>query len=145
MTNYFNPYLPPTHNAQPKKRVFISFHMQDLFAKKLIEEQAKSDKFQLEFVNYSLQQPFDNSWKTQCTERIRQCSVTMCLIGKQTATREAVLWELRKSYELGKAVFGVTIYNNDPYLLIPDPLIVNRAPIIAWNMQQIQYVLNNIQ
>lgn len=144
MTNYSNPYLTPNFQSRPKRRVFISFHMDDLNYKKIIEHQAKSDKFQLEFANYSLQQPFDNSWKTQCAERINQCSVTMCLIGRETAYREAVIWELNKSYELGKAVFGVTIFNDDPTLPIPIPLLLQNAPIARWNMQEIQYVLNNI-
>lgn len=143
MSSFFNPYYQ-TSQERPKRRIFISFHMEDLHFKKLLEHQAKSDKFQLEFTNYSLQTPFDHAWKTQCAARIQQCSATLCLIGKQTWSRDAVIWELNKSYELGKLVFGVTIYNNDPYLLIPAPLVNNNSWVVQWNMEQIQSVLDRM-
>lgn len=131
-------YLPP---IKQKKRVFISFHMDDLHAKTLLVEQAKSDKFDLEFINYSVNTPFDNSWKTQCAERINQASVTICLIGRNTYSRPAVIWELNKSYELEKKVFGVVIYRNEQNYW-PEPLLTNNANVYYWNIATIVQELN---
>jgi hypothetical protein len=126
---------------QPKKRVFISFHMEDNYAKQLLVEQARSDKFDLEFTNFAINEPFNSRWKTQCRDRIRQVSTTICLIGPHTYTREAVLWELDTSYELGKTVFGVRIHRNriDP---VPNPLTQRNATILPWNIQSIVTELN---
>ena len=121
----------------PKKRVFISFHMENEAQIRLLRHQAKSDKFKLEFTDYSVKEPFDGNWKKKCEERIRQCSVVFCMIGSETYKRPAVLWELNKSYEMGKQVIGVRIHKDrkDP---IPGPLLRNKTRITNWNMEEIQ-------
>ncbi len=118
------------------KRVFISFHMKDRYAKELLVAQAKSDKFDLKFINYAINEPFDNKWKTQCRERINQCSIVICLIGKDTYQREAVIWELNTAYELNKKVFGIRIYRDKNHL-IPSPLKQHNAKIITWDIKNI--------
>lgn len=122
--------------SKPKKRVFISFHMDDLHAKKLLEAQAKSDKFDLEFINYSVNEPFDTRWKTQCKERIGNTSTVICLIGENTASRPAVIWELDTAYELGKKVIGVRIYR-DKWHTTPTSITRNGSPVIYWNIDDI--------
>lgn len=121
----------------PVKRVFISFHMDNEAQIALLRHQAKSDKFNLEFTDYSIKEPFDGNWKKKCEERIKRSSIVVCMIGKETYRRPAVLWELKKAYELGKPVIGVRIHKNgkDP---IPGPLSRNKAKIINWNMGEIQ-------
>jgi|SRR3989344_2261804 len=136
--NYYD-YLSP---IKQKKRVFISFHMDDLHAKTLLIEQAKSDKFDLEFINYALNEPFETKWKTQCEGRINQASVTICLIGRQTYSREAVIWELNKSYELGKKVFGIVIYRKEQNYW-PQPLITYKSPVYYWDIPTIVNALNS--
>lgn len=125
-----------TQTAKTTKRVFISFHVDDLFAKKLLVEQAKSDKFELDFINYAVNEPFDEKWKTQCKERIRQASVTICLIGEMTAQREAVTWELNTSYALDKKVFGVRIFR-DKYHTVPYPITQHGSSVLKWNISDI--------
>ena len=124
-----------------KRKVFISFHMEDEAQVGLLRHQAKNDKFNLEFRDYSVKKPFDSYWKTQCEERIKQTSITIVMIGPETYKRPAVLWEINKSYELGKKVVGVRIRKDedDP---IPGPLLRNNAKIINWNMEEIQNELD---
>jgi hypothetical protein len=124
----------------PKKRVFISFHMDNESQIKLLRHQAKSDKFNLEFTDYSVKEPFNGNWKRKCEERIRQSSVVVCMIGHETYRRPAVLWELNKAYEMGKPVVGVRIHKDekDP---VPGPLRRNKAKIINWSLEEIQNAL----
>lgn len=124
-----------------KRNVFISFHMEDEAQVGLLRHQAKNEKFNLEFRDYSVKKPFDNKWKTRCEERIEQTSITIVMIGPETYKRPAVLWEINKSYELGKKVVGVRIRKdkNDP---IPGPLLRHNAKIINWNMEEIQHELD---
>ncbi len=110
--------------------------MEDRHAKELLTEQARSDKFDLEFINYAVNEPFDDRWKTQCIEKIKQASVTICLIGEKTYQREAVNWELNKSYELGKKVFGIRIYRSSNHF-IPSPLRNHGSKILIWNIRDI--------
>ncbi|MCD6476720.1 MAG: TIR domain-containing protein [Candidatus Aenigmarchaeota archaeon] len=125
------------------EKVFISFHMDDRHAKELLVAQAKSDKFDLEFINYAVNEPFDNRWKTQCRERINQCSVVICLIGEKTYQREAVLWELNTAYDLGKKVFGIRIYRDKNHI-VPLPLKQHNAKIILWNIPDIVKELEEV-
>ena len=127
--------------AGKKRNVFISFHMEDEAQVGLLRHQAKNDKFNLEFSDYSIKTPFNNKWKMRCEEKIKQSSITVVMIGTDTYKRPAVLWEINKSYELGKKVIGVRIHKNenDP---IPGPLLRNKAKIINWNMEAIQYELD---
>ena len=124
-----------------KRKVFISFHMEDKAQVDLLRHQSKSDKFNLEFTDYSVKEPFDSNWKEKCEERIRQTSITIVMIGTETYKRPAVLWEINKSYELGKKVIGVRIHKNrhDP---IPGPLLRNKAKIINWSLEKIQRELD---
>jgi len=115
--------------------------MEDEAQVALLRHQAKSDKFNLEFADYSVKKPFDSQWKTQCEERIKQTSITIVMIGPETYKRPAVLWEINKSYELGNKVIGVRIRKdkNDP---IPGPLLRNKAKIVKWKMENIQHELD---
>lgn len=137
------PYLGYSNKQQNIRRVFISFHMKDIFAKTLLIEQAKSDKFELKFTNYAVNKPFDSKWKTNCKERIKQTSVVVCLIGEHTWQREAVICELETANSLGKSLLGIKIHRNR-YLNIPAPLITYGAPVINWNINDIIYHLNTL-
>lgn len=119
------------------RNVFISFHVDDEQQVNLLRAQAKNENFDIEFRDYSVKAPFDEKWKTQCKERIAQTSMVIVMIGQDTASREAVDWELREAYKQGKKVIGVRIYGdrNDP---IPEPLLENKAPVINWDLKEIQ-------
>jgi len=125
-----------TGSGDSKKRVFISFHMDDEAQVELLRQQAKDSKFDIEFIDYSVKEPFDNKWKTRCTERIKRSSVFICMIGPETHKREAVLWEANKAYELGKKVIGVRIYRDRNHR-IPKPLLDNNAKIMYWDLADI--------
>lgn len=77
--------------------VFLSFAMEDKRLVDLFRGQAKNDRLPLEFRDHSIKEPFDWAWKTQCEEKIRRCSLTICLVGHRTYQSEAVNWEIYKS------------------------------------------------
>lgn len=125
-----------TERTATGRRAFISFHVEDEAQVELLRHQAKDDRFNIEFIDYSIKEPFDEKWKTQATERIRQSSIFICMIGPETHKREAVIWEINKAYELGKKVIGVRIYRDENHK-IPQPLIDHNAKITDWNLEDI--------
>jgi hypothetical protein len=132
-------YVGPTvdsYGGSGIKRVFISFHIQDEAQVELLRQQAKDPRFNIKFIDYSVKEPFDNKWKTRCTERIKRSSLFVCMIGPDTYKREAVLWEINKAHELGKKVIGVRIYRDKKHK-IPEPLVKNNDKIIYWNIDDI--------
>jgi len=118
------------------RKVFISFHVDDQHARDLLAQQAKDERFDLEFYDYSVHEPFDDKWKTRCKERVKLTSATICLIGEKTYARDAVLWELETSYEMGHKVFGVRIYRDKEHI-VPKPLRDHRSPVLHWNIRSI--------
>ncbi len=122
------------------RNTFITFHTEDEAQVNLLRSQAKSEGSDLEFRDYSIKEPFDEQWKANCRERIGQTSATICMIGPETASRPAVLWELEESYRQGKKVIGVRIYRDADHS-IPKPLTDHRAPIINWDLKEISRLL----
>lgn len=134
--SHVGPSLDHYMTEEPRRRVFISFHMEDEAQVELLRQQAKDERYDIEFTDYSIKEPFDEKWKTRATERIRQSSVFVVMIGSETYKREAVVWEINKAYELGKKVVGVRIYKDKNHQ-IPEPLLRNGAKIIDWSLKDI--------
>jgi hypothetical protein len=110
--------------------------MEDEAQVQLLRQQAKDERYDIEFIDYSVKEPFDEKWKTQATERIEQSSVFFVMIGPETYKRDAVIWEINKAYELGKKVIGVRIYKDENHR-VPEPLLRNKAKIVDWNLKDI--------
>jgi DNA-directed RNA polymerase subunit L len=126
-----------------KPRVFISFHVDDENQVNLLRHQAKNSD-QMEFIDYSVKEPFDEKWKTQCTERIRQSSVIVVAIGERTHEREAVDWEIRKAHELGKPVIGMRIYS-DKNDKVPRAMVEHGDRVVQWNLETIQSEIDTVR
>lgn len=115
-------------------RAFISFEMEDRWARDFLVEQAKDKRNDIEFVDYSVQDPWDSSWKTKCRERIGRTKGTIVLVGPTTYKSEAVLWEIEETKRQSHYIFGVQI-NSDKTHAIPAGLPT--ADVIRWNFDQI--------
>ena len=119
-----------------KKKVFISFHMDDENQVNLLRHQAENSE-QLEFKDVSLREPFDEKWKTQCTEVIKGSDVVVVAIGKETYSRLAVLWEIERAKELGKPIVGMRIHS-DENNKIPEPLERDGDKVVEWKLEKLQ-------
>ncbi len=119
-----------------RTKTFISFYMGDEQQVNLLRYQAaNSDK--LEFRDTSLKEPFDEKWKTQCTEVIKSSDIVVVAIGKDTHTRPAVIWEIEKAHELGKPVIGMRIYSDQNHT-VPEPMAKNGDSIVEWKLEALQ-------
>lgn len=134
--------LDSYEGESPKKRVFISFHVEDKAQVQLLREQKKNPKINLEFADYSVKEAFTSRWRAQCRERIAMTSVVICMIGRDTHSREAVLWELKTAYQMGKKVIGVRIYKDKRHK-IPAPLREHNAKILDWDTAELDEEINS--
>lgn len=113
------------------RNVFISFHTEDEYAVNLLRSQAKDDRFDVQFRDYSIKKPFDEKWKTQAKEVISHTSVMIVMIGPNTANREAVNWEIQQAHKMGKKVIGIRIHSSQSHK-IPEDMRKNNDPVIPW-------------
>jgi len=115
-------------------RAFISFEMEDNWAREFLVQQAKDSRNDIEFVDYSVQSPFDTAWKTNCRERIARTKGTIILIGPTSHASEAVVWEIAETSRQNHHMFGIQI-NADATHAIPAGL--SRNNVVRWNFEQI--------
>lgn len=115
-------------------RAFISFEMEDRWARDFLVQQARDKRNDIEFVDYSVQNPWDSSWKMQCRERIGRTKGTIVLIGETTHNSEAVLWEIAETTRQGHYIFGIQINSGKTYAV---PSGLPASNVIRWDFDQI--------
>jgi hypothetical protein len=117
-----------------KPRAFISFEMEDKWARDFLIEHAKNKNNGIEFIDYSVHDPFDSKWKTNCKERIAKTAGTIVLIGETTYKSEAVLWEIAETSRQGHHIFGIQIRREKTYTV---PEGVSSSKVIRWDFDAI--------
>ena len=117
-----------------KPRAFISFEMEDKWARDFLVQHAKQSNNKIEFVDYSVHDPFDSKWKTNCKDRIGRTAGTIVLVGPTTHKSEAVLWEISETNRQGHYLFAIQINSDATYRV---PLGVPSTRVIRWNFTKI--------
>lgn len=123
-----------------RRNVFISFAQENLQQVSALRAQAKNENSNLEFIDRSLDKPFDSDdaeyIRRGLRERIRQASVTVCYVSEDTAKSEWVNWEIEESIRLGKGV--IAIYQGDkPPANIPAAIRRNNINLVPWNQAEL--------
>ena len=115
-------------------RAFVSFEMEDRWARDFLVQQAHNKRNDIEFVDYSVQDAFDSSWKTNCKARIARTKGTILLVGATTYKSEAVLWEIAETLRQGHHLFGVQINHDKTYSI---PAGLTSSKVVRWNFDAI--------
>ena len=92
-----------------KKRVFISFAIEDENLRNLLVGQGKNDDTPFEFVDMSVKQPWDSAWKTKCRTKIKGCDGIVAIVTKNTKFATGQLWEIdcaKEEYIPRKGIWG---------------------------------------
>ncbi|WP_199838345.1 MULTISPECIES: TIR domain-containing protein [Streptomyces] len=117
-----------------RPRAFISFRMEDRWARDFLKERARNTQNQVEFIDYSIQDPSDSSWKKQCKRRISETRGTIVLIGATTHQSEPVEWEIKETLEQGHQLFGIQVNDGETH---PIPNGLPPESVIRWDFTQI--------
>jgi hypothetical protein len=115
-------------------RAFISFQLEDRWARGFLVQHARDRRNDIAFVDYSVQDPFDSAWKTNCRERIAATKGTIVLVGPTTYQSEAVIWEIEETIRQAHYIFGIQI-NRDATHAVPKGLPAKN--VIRWDFDQI--------
>ena len=117
-----------------KPRAFISFEMEDKWARDFLAQHAKDVDNDIEFYDYSVKEAFDSKWKSECARRIGLTKGTIVLIGKTTSKADAVVWEIAETIRQGHYIFGIQINRDETH---PIPTGLPSKNVIRWNFDQI--------
>lgn len=124
-----------------KVRTFISFASEDVKYRDFFIGQAKNPDFPIDVADWSVQEPFDDKWKTRCRERIRKTQLMIMLIGKQTYRAEGACWEVATAKEEKIPVFGVYINKDDKG---PTPKELWDKSVIEWTWDGIAEMVKRL-
>src|SRR5579885_1868412 len=91
------------------KRVFISFAIEDEKYRNLLRGQARLGDCPIEYIDYSVKQPWDNAWKTQWRQRIKGCAGVIALVSSNTRNADGARWEMQCAIEEGVPILGVYV------------------------------------
>ncbi len=119
-----------------RRNTFLSFDYDDINDVTMLRGQAKNPKSDIEFIDWSVKEPFNSEnadyIKGRIKDRIEQCSQTVVYVGDNTHTSEWVSWEIEKSLELGKNVIAVHKGEKPPHRL-PEAITKNNIKVVAWS------------
>jgi len=121
-------------------RIFIAFAVEDKWAREYLVGQARNDKSPFEFINMSVNEPWDERWKTQCRSRIRGCDGMIALVSKNTKSASGALWEIKTAKEEQVPVRGVYTTVDDRPATLPSEL--SGVRVVAWTWDNIKAFLD---
>lgn len=123
------------------KRVFISFAMEDKFARDNLVFQAKKQDTPFDFVDMSVKEPWDSAWKTKCRQRIKGCDGVIAFISRNTPNAAGACWEITCAIEEAIPIKGFWVHANDPCCR---PSELGSKPIVYWTWDNIKNFLDSL-
>jgi hypothetical protein len=118
-----------------KRRVFTSFHAEDLSQVNGFRLMVRNPRVSIDFHDGGVRAAIDSEdgayLRKRIRERINGCSVLACLIGNGTAWRDWVDWEIRTAIELGKGICGIRLKGSTGRA--PPLLRELHAPVARWD------------
>jgi len=123
------------------KRIFISFAIEDEYARDFLVGQARNNSSPFEFVDMSVKEPWDSSWKTRCRTRIKGCDGVVALISKKTMNADGARWEMKCANEEGVPMIGVHIQKDDKGTIPPE---LAGYKVIEWTWEGIASFINSL-
>jgi hypothetical protein len=138
LTQLLKAYRGDLTSHARKRRVYISFHVEDLSQVRGFKLMAHAPNLEIDFHDGSLREVINSASGSYIKQEIRsiiqKASVVVCLIGNGTAWRDWVEWELRTAFELGKGICGIRL--KDSRGRAPQLLRDINAPIASWGNVQ---------
>ncbi len=124
-------------------RLFISFAIEDIWARDYLVGQARNERTPFEFVDMSVKQPWESAWKTNCRTRIRGCAGVIALVSRNTKNASGQLWEINCARQEGKPVLGIyTTPDARPQVL---PAELAGISVRSWTWENITNFLNRLR
>ncbi|EOA8345513.1 hypothetical protein GQK92_RS12850 [Enterococcus hirae] len=124
------------------KRIFISFAIEDSNLRDFLVGQAKNTNSPFEFVDMSVKQPWNDSWKTRCRTKIKGCDGVIAIVTKNTMNADGERWEIKCASEEKIPVLG--IWGNDNHLGVKIPPELPSYKMRDWKWTNIASWINNL-
>jgi hypothetical protein len=123
-----------------RRKVFISFAIEDKRYRDFLVSQAKNERTPFDFIDMSVKKPWDeNEWKRECRKKIKKCDSMIILLSKNTWNSGGSRWEIKCAKEERIRILGMHIKKNDKGAIPPE---LYRRKVIEWNWEDLENFLN---
>lgn len=117
------------------KRIFISFAVEDRILRDFMIGHRNNVANDIEFADYSVKEPWNSAWKTNCRTRIRGCDGLIALITPNTPRADGQLWEIKCAYDESVPVLLIHGYPDKRPTSIP--LEIKGRVVNAWTWDRV--------
>lgn len=125
-----------------RKRIFISFAIEDEIYRDRLVNQARSERSPFDFVDMSVKQPWnEEEWKKRCRTKIKRCDGMIVLLSKNTWHSSGARWEIKCAKEERIPVIGMHIKKNDKGAIPPE---LKGKKIIIWSWDNLEKTIKSI-
>lgn len=129
-------------NKVIKKRVFISFAIEDIKYRDYLVSQAKKKHSPFRFIDMSVKEAWPQQvWKDMCRLKIKQCDGVIALLSKNTHLASGARWEIKCAKIEGKKMIGMHIFKNNKGAI---PIELRDEKVVEWNWDNLEIFINNL-
>lgn len=120
-----------TSSNDSKKKIFVSFAIEDKKYRDFLVAQAKNERTPFSFVDMSAKEPWEEKvWKDKCRAKIQKCDGMIMLLSKNTWHAGGARWEVKCAREERVPVIGMHIKKGDRGAKPPE---LNGKKVIDWS------------
>ena len=123
-----------------RKRIFVSFAVEDMWARDLLRGQEKLGSCPIEYIDFSVRNTWDSAWKTQCRGRIRGCDGMIAFVSGYTRAADGARWEMECALSEDLPILGIWTRDTESYR---PPELANER-IVRWNWQNIATFIDDL-
>lgn len=122
------------------KRIFIAFAIEDEKYRNLLKGQELNPQSPIDYTDMSVKEPWSESWKAQCRQRIKGCNGVIALLSKNSLSASGQRWEIQCAVEEAVPIIGVYISADDKSAP-PEAATVRK---ITWTWDGIASFVNGV-
>ena len=125
-----------------KKRIFISFAIEDRKYRNYLVQQAKNKRSPFYFIDMSVKKKWHQSvWKQKCRSKIRGCDGVIVLLSKNTFHAGGARWEIKCAKEEGIRIIGMHVKKNDTGAIPPE---LRGKKVIEWSWENLKIFIDSL-
>ncbi|RZJ68837.1 MAG: hypothetical protein EOO47_24515 [Flavobacterium sp.] len=127
---------------EKRKKVFISFAIEDVIYRDYLVEQARLKNSPFDFMDMSVKKEWaSHEWKHRCRARIKRCDGVIALLSKNTYKAFGAKWEMKCAVEEGVKIIGMHIKKNNKGAI---PVELQGRRVISWNWENLEKFINKL-
>lgn len=144
MASIFNWLFGNGEETYSRKRIFISFAMEDEIYRDYLKDQARNNRSPFDFIDMSIKTPYKQSeWKKKCRAKIKRCHGVIVLVSRHTYLSSGARFEIKCAKEERIPLIGIYVKKSDKGVISFPPELKGVKTDI-WTWDNIETFINKI-